>query len=232
MRRERPPYFATALGISVATGVYGVSFGVLGVAGGLSVAQTCATSLLMFTGGSQFALVSVLGAGGSMAAAVSSAWLLGARNAAYGFAVAGLFRREPLLRRLVASQLVIDESTAMARAQSTAAAARGAFWFTGVTLFICWNSGTLAGALLGSALGDPARLGLDAMFPAAFLALLAPQLRQPGAVRAATLGMLIALALIPVAPPGVPVLAAGLGVPAAMRNSPGTAALPPGDPTP
>lgn len=229
---RRPPYFATALGISVATGVYGVSFGVLGVTAGLSVAQTCATSLLMFTGGSQFALVSVLAAGGSPITAATNAWLLGARNAAYGFAMAGLLRPERLARRLLGAQLVIDESTAMARAQADEPAARGAFWLTGVTLFVCWNTGTLAGALLGSGLGDPARFGLDAMFPAAFLALLAPQLRQPGAVRAAVLGMLIALALIPVAPPGVPVLAAGLGVLAAVRTTGGDAALPPGDPTP
>jgi predicted branched-subunit amino acid permease len=107
---------------------------------------------------------------------------------------------------------VIDESTAMARAQPDAATARHAFLATGISIFICWNLGTLLGAVAGSSLGDPRRLGLDAMFPAAFLALLAPQLRAPGARVAALAGALIALALVPLTPAGVPILAASLGV--------------------
>lgn len=216
-RRPLPPYAATALGIGVATGVYGISFGVLAVGAGLSAAQACAMSLLVFTGGSQFAAVGVIAAGGSVATAAVNALLLGARNTAYGFAVAPLLQgRWP--RRALAAQLVIDESTAMARAQGSPAAGRGAFWLTGASVFAFWNLGTLAGALAGTGLGDPERYGLDAMFPAAFLALLVPQLRQPGAPAAALAGALIAVALLPVTPAGVPVLAAALGLLAALRR--------------
>ena len=215
--RQRPAYAADALGIGVATGVYGISFGVLAVGAGLSAAQACAMSLLVFTGGSQFAAVSVIGAGGSPATAVANALLLAVRNAAYGFSLARLLRGR-LWRRALAAQLVIDETTAMARAQPDEVAARGAFWLTGASVFVLWNLGTLAGAVAGSGLGDPARYGLDAMFPAAFLALLAPQLRRPGAPAAALAGALIAVVLLPVTPAGVPVLAAGLGVLAALRK--------------
>jgi 4-azaleucine resistance transporter AzlC len=213
---NRPAYAADALGIGIATGVYGVSFGVLAVGAGLSEAQACAMSLLVFTGGSQFAAVGVIGAGGSAATAVANALLLAVRNAAYGLSLATLLRG-PWPRRAVAAHLVIDETTAMARAQEDERAARGAFWLTGASVFACWNIGTLAGALAGSGLGDPARYGLDAMFPAAFLALLAPQLRQRGAPAAALAGALIAVVLLPWAPAGVPVLAASLGVLAGLR---------------
>lgn len=211
-----PGYAGTALGIGVATGIYGISFGVLAVTAGLSPAQACAMSLLVFTGGSQFAAVSVMAAGGSTATAAANALLLGARNAAYGLSLASLLRGSRG-KRALASQLIIDESTAMARAQEEPDEARGAFWFTGLSVFVFWNLGTLAGAVAGSGLGDPARYGLDAMFPAAFLALLAPQLRQPGAPAAALTGALIAVVLIPITPAGIPVLAASLGVMAARR---------------
>lgn len=212
----RPAYRADALGIGVATGVYGISFGVLAVGAGLSVAQACAMSLLVFTGGSQFAAVGVLGAGGAAATAVANGLLLGLRNAAYGFSLASLLRGR-LARRALAAQLVIDESTAMARGQEAPGDSRGAFWLTGAAVFVCWNAGTLAGALAGSGLGDPATYGLDAMFPAAFLALLAPQLRQRGAPAAALAGALIAVVLLPLTPAGVPVLAASAGVLAGLR---------------
>jgi len=213
---RRRPYTADALGIGVATGVYGVSFGVLAVGAGLTAAQACVMSLLVFTGGSQFAAIGVLAAGGSTTTALTNALLLGARNTAYGFVVAPVLGGSRL-ERAVGAQLVIDESTAMARAQSDPTDARGAFWATGLSVFVLWNLGTLIGAVAGSGLGDPAALGLDAMFPAAFLALLWPQLRRPGAPRAAAAGALIALALIPVAPAGVPVLAAAFGVLAGAR---------------
>ena len=215
-RRPRPPYAADALGIGVATGVYGVSFGVLAVEAGLSVAQACAMSLLVFTGGSQFAAVGVIATGGSPATAVANALLLAVRNAAYGLSVAALLRGGRV-RRALASQLIIDESTAMARGQEEPGAARGAFWMTGLSVFVLWNLGTLGGALAGGGLGDPARYGLDAMFPAAFLALLAPQLRQRDASAAALAGALIAVVLVPLTPAGVPVLAASLGLLAALR---------------
>jgi 4-azaleucine resistance transporter AzlC len=212
----RPSYAANAVGIGIATGVYGISFGVLAVAAGLSVAKACAMSLLVFTGGSQFAAVGVIAAGGSAATAIVDALLLAVRNGAYGLSLASLLRG-PFWRRAVAAQLVIDESTAMARGQDDARDARGAFWLTGLSVFVCWNLGTLAGAVAGSGLGDPKAYGLDAMFPAAFLALLAPQLRQPGAVEAALAGALIAVVLVPLTPAGVPVIAASLGVLAGLR---------------
>lgn len=224
---RRSPYLADALSIGVASGIYAISFGVLSVAAGLSVAQTVVMSALVFTGGSQFVAVAVIGAGGSVATALTNALLLGARNMAYGFTVAPLLRLSRA-RRLVGAQLVIDESTAMARAQPTHELARGAFWTTGIAVFVSWNLGTLVGALAGSGLGDPARFGLDAMFPAAFVALLAPQLRQAGARAAAAMGAIIALVLLPLAPPGLPILAAVLGVlaglPALRRRGNSTAA--------
>lgn len=220
MSPPRPSYAADALGIGVATGVYGVAFGVLAVGAGLSSAQACAMSLLVFTGGSQFAAVGVIAAGGPPATAVVNGLLLGVRNAAYGLSLATLLRGG-VARRALASQLVIDESTAMARAQEEPAAARGAFWLTGLSVFVLWNLGTLAGALAGGGLGDPARYGLDAMFPAAFLAflaLLAPQLRQRDAPAAALAGALIAVALVPLTPAGVPVLAAISGLLVVLRR--------------
>jgi branched chain amino acid efflux pump len=133
------------------------------------------------------------------------------RNAAYGLSLAPILPRR-LRDRAALAQLVIDESTAMARAQEDPGAARRAFLLTGVIVWVCWNAGTLAGSLLGGSLGDPRTLGLDAMFPAAFLALLAPQLRRPGAPVAAIAGAMIAVAVLPFVPAGVPVIAALAGL--------------------
>lgn len=200
-----------ALAIGLATGAYAISYGVLAVASGLSVAKTCAMSVLVFTGASQFAVVGVLGAGGSVGAALAPALLLAARNALYGLSLVPVLRgRLPM--RAAQSQLIIDESTAMARAQADPGLARRAFLLTGLSVFVFWNLGTLIGALVGSGLGDPRALGLDAMFPAAFLALLAPQLTTPAARIAAVSGGLLAIVLVPLTPVGVPVLAAALGV--------------------
>jgi len=200
-----------AVGIGIAVGVYGISFGVLAVAAGLSPAQACVMSMLVFTGASQFAFVGVLAAGGGALAAMGPAVMLAVRNAAYGVSLAPILPRR-LRDRALLAQLVIDESTAMARAQEDPAAARRAFLATGVSVWLCWNLGTLAGALLGGGLGDPRTLGIDAMFPAAFLALLAPQLRRPGAPVAAVAGAMIAVTALPFAPAGVPVVAALAGV--------------------
>jgi 4-azaleucine resistance transporter AzlC len=202
---------SAAVGIGVAVGVYGISFGVLAVAAGVSPAQACVMSMLVFTGASQFAFVGVLAAGGGALAAVGPAVMLAMRNAAYGLSLAPILPAR-LRDRALAAQLVIDESTAMARAEDDPVVARRAFLATGVSVWVFWNAGTLAGALLGGGLGDPRALGLDAMFPAAFLALLAPQLRRPGAPVAAVAGAMIAVALVPVAPAGVPVIAALAGV--------------------
>jgi 4-azaleucine resistance transporter AzlC len=202
---------AGAAGIGIAVGVYGVSFGVLAVAAGLSWVQACVMSMLVFTGASQFAFIGVLAVGGGALAATGPAVMLAVRNAAYGLSLAPILPAR-LRDRALAAQLVIDETTAMARAQDEPAAARRAFLATGVSVWLCWNAGTLLGALLGGGLGDPRRLGLDAMFPAAFLALLAPQLRRPGAPVAAVAGAAIAVVLVPFAPAGVPVIAALAGV--------------------
>lgn len=200
-----------ALAIGLATGAYAVSFGVLAVDAGLSVAQTCAMSALVFTGASQFAVVGVLGAGGGAAAALAPALLLAARNAVYGVALVPVLRGSRA-SRAVQAQLVIDESMAMAQSQEDPHAARRAFLATGLSVFVFWNLGTLVGALAGGGLGDPRSFGLDAMFPAAFLALLVPQLRRPGVPVAAVAGALIAVVLLPVTPAGLPIIAAVLGV--------------------
>jgi 4-azaleucine resistance transporter AzlC len=209
----RPPSSALtgAVGIGVAVGVYGISFGVLAVASGLSPAQACVMSMLVFTGASQFAFVGVIAAGGGAFAAMGPAVMLAVRNAAYGLSLTSILPAR-LRDRALAAHLVIDETTAMARAQSDPDAARRAFFATGVSVWVFWNLGTLLGALLGGGVGDPRMLGLDAMFPAAFLALLAPQLRRPGAPFAAVTGVVIALALVPFAPAGVPIIAAMAGV--------------------
>ena len=200
-----------AAGIGIAVGLYGISFGVLAVAAGVSAAQACVMSMLVFTGASQFAFVGVLAGGGGALAAMGPAVMLALRNAAYGLSLAPILRGR-LGDRALAAHFVIDESTAMARAEVDPRAARRAFLATGISVWLCWNAGTLAGALLGAGFGDPRTLGLDAMFPAAFLALLAPQLRRPAAPAAAVAGAIVAIALVPVAPAGVPVIAGLAGV--------------------
>jgi predicted branched-subunit amino acid permease len=201
---------SNAVGIGVATGAYGLSFGAISVASGLSVGQTQVLSLTMFTGASQFALVGVLGAGGGAIAAILTAWLLGARNGLYALSLAPLLRVRGL-RRLAAAQLTIDESTAMTLAHpEPAAAARHAFWTTGLSVYVLWNLGTIIGAAGASAINDPATLGLDAAIPAGFIALLWPRLVGRTMWAVATAGALVALMLTPVLRPGLPVLAAGL----------------------
>jgi 4-azaleucine resistance transporter AzlC len=218
MNPVRRTILRDAIGVGVACGVYGVSFGVLAVAAGASVAQAMALSLLVFTGASQFAFVGVLAGGGGAVAAVAPALMLAARNGIYGLSLAPVLTGSRVAR-LLQSQLVIDESTAMAQAQATPGRARTAFLFTGLSVLVCWNAGTLAGALAGGGLGDPRALGMDAMFPAAFLALLSPQLRRPGAPRAAVIGALIAAALVTITPPGLPIVAAiGALVPAGLAT--------------
>jgi 4-azaleucine resistance transporter AzlC len=216
-----PRYRRDAVVLSLAVGVFGISFGVLAGATGLGVAKTCAMSLLVFTGGSQFAAVGVIQAGGSTGTALGSALLLAARHTAYGVTLAPLLRDVPFARRLLAAHVVLDESTAMATAQPDPADATGAFWITGVAVFVFWNLGTLLGAVAGSSIGDPSSYGLDAAFPAGFIALVAPHLRRrPGQV-AAAVGALLALALTPLTPPGVPIVVAAVAVlPAALFTSP------------
>jgi predicted branched-subunit amino acid permease len=171
-----------------------------------------ALSLLMFSGGSQFAAIGVIGAGGAIGAVVGTAGLLGARNGLYGVQVAPMLGAHGW-RTLLAAHLTIDESTAVGTAQPTSRAARAGFWWTGAGVFVLWNACTLLGALLGDALGDPRRYGLDAAAAAAFLALLWPRLHGSGAGTAgvvAAAAAVVALVLTPVVPAGVPVLAAAV----------------------
>ncbi len=207
----RAPIVRTAVSVGVASGAYGVSVGALGVAAGLSVAQTCALSVLMFTGGSQFALVGALGGGGSGLSGALSAVLLGARNGVYGVRLAPLLRVRGA-QRFLAAHLVIDESTAVALGGEVRGvrAGRLGFWATGLSVFLLWNAATLLGALAGSAVGDPRDFGLDAAAPAAFLAMLAPRLRDRATWTIAVVAALVALAVVPLVPAGVPVLVAAL----------------------
>ncbi|MGG5260729.1 AzlC family ABC transporter permease [Phycicoccus avicenniae] len=198
-----------ALSVGAATGAYGISFGALSVASGLSVLQTQALSLLLFSGGSQFAVVGVLGAGGSGAAAVATSTLLGVRNGLYALQTSR-FLGVSGLRRLAAAQLTIDESTAVGVGQPEPPAQRIGFWLTGIAVFVGWNIMTLVGALVGNALGDPRTYGLDAAAAAAFAALLWPRLRSGDAAATAVLAAFVALLTSPVLPPGVPVILAAL----------------------
>ena len=214
------PLKRDAASIAVATGIYAVSFGVLAVAAGFSVAQTCAMSLLTFTGASQFTFVSVIASGGTAAAGLPPALLLAARNGIYALSLRDVLRGGRL-RRAVDAHLVIDESTAMAHAQDDPDARRRGFLLTALAIFACWNLGTLAGALAGGVLGDPGALGLDAIFPAVFLALLVPQLRTRAIVRCALAGTAIALVLLPFTPAGVPVMASALAALPLLRRGNG-----------
>jgi predicted branched-subunit amino acid permease len=204
-----------AVSISTAVGLYGVSVGALSVAAGLSVAQACTLSALMFTGGSQFAYAGVVAAGGSGVAAAASAALLGVRNAFYGLSLVRLLAPPTSGRRAAAAHLTIDESTAVATGVLATDpdrhdVARFGFWATGVGVFLFWNLATLCGALVGDALGDPRTYGLDAAAAAAFLALLWPRLRSARPLGVAAGSGLLALGAVPVVPAGVPVLAAVL----------------------
>ena len=193
--------------MGLATGAYGVSFGAISVAACLSVAQTCALSLLMFTGASQFALVGVLAAGGAPLSGALTALLLGTRNTLYGLRLAPLLQWSGW-RRLLASHLVIDESTAMSVTRHSRAAARVGFLTTGLSVFVLWNLATFGGAIAGTVLGDPRTFGLDAAVGAAFLALLWPRLRDRRNRLVAVAAAAVALGMVPIAPAGVPVLAA------------------------
>jgi len=201
----RAPILRAAVGLGLYAAAFGASFGAVAVGSGLSVAQTMVLSLVMFSGASQFAFVGVA-AGGSPYAAVAPALLLGVRNAFYGVPMSQILRSRGL-RRLGTAHFVIDETTAMAVGQSGPRAQRYAFWATGLVLCALWQLGSLAGALVGTAI-DPATFGLDAAAPAVYLALLWPRLRTREARMVATAGAAVALALVPVAPSGVPVIAA------------------------
>ncbi|MCC5577665.1 AzlC family ABC transporter permease [Microtetraspora sp. AC03309] len=210
--RPRAAVVRDALGVGVAVGLSGFAFGVTSAGAGLSLAQTCALSLLVFTGASQFALVGALGAGGNPAAAVAGALFLGVRNAFYGLRLSHLLRL-PRAVRPFAAQWIIDETSAVAMAQPDRDSARLGFTVTGASLYTLWNLSTFLGALGAAALGDPSAWGLDAAGPAAFLALLASMLRGRQEALVAFLAVVLALACLPLLPAGVPVLVAALAAP-------------------
>jgi len=200
-----------SLGVGLATGLYGISFGALSVSAGLNVWQTQILSLLMFSGGSQFAFIGVIAGGGpaALGAAVVSAWLLGVRNGFYAVRMAPVLQAVGL-KKLIPALLTIDESTAVATSQEAITEQRRGFWLTGLSVFIFWNLMTLVGALLGDALGDPTKWGLDAAAAAAFLGLLWPRLKERQALAVGALAFLVAVLTTPVLPAGLPVILAGV----------------------
>ncbi|MFJ1809712.1 MULTISPECIES: AzlC family ABC transporter permease [unclassified Streptomyces] len=204
-----------ALGVGVAVGLSGFAFGVTSAGSGLSVWQTCALSLLVFTGASQFALVGALAAGGNPLTAAAGAFFLGVRNAFYGLRLSQSLAL-PRTVRPFAAQWVIDETAAVSLAQPGRRAARLGFAVTGLTLYLLWNVTTLLGALGAEAIGDTDTWGLDAAGPAVFLALLAPMLKTTAERAVAGLAVLLGLGLLPVLPAGVPVLTAALAAPAVL----------------
>lgn len=201
------PAFRAGLSIALAVGVYGVSFGALAVTSGLDVWQAQALSLLMFTGGSQFAFIGVIAGGGSGPAAVTAATLLGLRNGIYGMQMNALARPRGW-RRAAAAHVTIDESAAVAMGQDDMSEARRGFWTAGVGVFVLWNAFTLLGALAGDALGDPRRWGLDGAAVAAFVGLLWPRLRHREPVAIAVVCAVVTALCIPFLPAGIPILVA------------------------
>jgi predicted branched-subunit amino acid permease len=202
-----------SVGVGVATGLYGVSFGALSVAAGLDIWQTQVLSLLMFSGGSQFAFVGVLAASGvggaGVGAAVVSAWLLGVRNGFYAVRMAPILGKMGL-GKLIPAMLTIDESVGVATAQSEKSDQVRGFWITGISVFVFWNLMTFLGAVLGDALGDPRAWGLDAAAAAAFLGLLWPRLKERQALAVGAAALIIATLTTPLLAAGLPVLLAGL----------------------
>ncbi|MEV7396799.1 AzlC family ABC transporter permease [Aeromicrobium sp. NPDC092404] len=197
-----------SLGVGLATGAYGASFGAISTTNGLDVLQTCVLSLLVFTGASQFAFVGVVAAAGNPVTGALTAILLGSRNLFYGLSIAKkLDLTAP--QRLASAHLVIDESTAMAVTRDTTRQARLGFYWTGISIFVLWNLMTLVGALAGNAIGDPETYGLDAAVGAAFLGLLWPRLTSWHARLVALFGAAVALGLVPWTAAGLPIILGG-----------------------
>jgi len=205
--------------VCLASGVVGVSFGAISVAGGLPVWVPVVMSLVVYAGSAQFSAVGILLAGGGPVAAAATGLLLNTRTAAFSLAVADVLGEQSRLARFVGAHLVTDETTAFALAQRDPARRRAAFWISGLGLYAAWNLCVLGGALAGSALGDTDRFGLDAAFPAVLVALVLPAVREDAGVRRAALtGGAVALAVASFVPVGVPVLLALAGLPALGRR--------------
>jgi predicted branched-subunit amino acid permease len=202
---------SASFSVSFTVGLYGIAFGAAGIAAGFSLLQTCLLSLLTFSGASQFAVVGVLGSGGTAISGIATASLLGIRNALYGL------RLSPILKlrgwkKIVGAQVTIDESTGVALGQSDLGeeSMRHGFWLTGLGVYLFWNLFTLAGALGAQAMGDPAAWGLDSAVPAAFLGLVWPRLLGNFERALAVASMVLALALTPFVAAGLPIIATAL----------------------
>lgn len=208
-QRGRSSVISMSVGVGLATGLYGISFGALATAAGLTVWQAQVLSLLMFSGGSQFAVIGVIAASGPAGAipAIISAWLLGIRNGFYALRLNSVLQLSGLVN-LLAAQLTIDESNAVSASQDEPKNSKLGFWVTGISVFIFWNLFTLVGSLLGSAMSDPSEWGLDAAAAAAFLGLVWPRLKHIQANLTAVIAIALTLLLVPVLQSGIPVIVA------------------------
>jgi predicted branched-subunit amino acid permease len=197
-----------SLSVSITVGAYGTAFGAAAVANGFSLLQTCLLSLLTFSGASQFAVIGVLGAGGGALSGIATASLLGIRNGVYGVIMAPRLKVKGF-KRIVAAQITIDESTAVALGQEVRGekAMRQGFWLTGFGVFLFWNLFTVAGALGAQAMGDIRAWGLDSAVPAAFLGLVWPRLKTKRDRFLAVGCVVFALAMTPILPAGLPIIA-------------------------
>ena len=195
----------TALSVAFTVGLYGAAFGAAGVTADFSILQTCLLSILLFSGASQFAVVGIMGAGGSAVSAIATATLLGFRNALYGLQMAPILKVKGL-KRILAAQITIDESTAVATLQENDADRRRGFYVTGIAVFVFWNLFTFLGALGASAIGDPAVWGLDAAVPAAFCGLIWPRLKNKTHFIVSAVAIAWALLLTPITPAGIPII--------------------------
>ena len=197
-----------SLAVAIPVGTYGAAFGAASVAAGFSILQTCLLSLLLFSGASQFAVVGVMGAGGSALSAIATGSLLGFRNGLYGLKMAPILKLRGL-KKILAAQLTIDESTGVAIGQESSGveASRHGFWATGIGVYLFWNFFTFLGAIGAQAIGNPAAWGLDAAVPAAFLGLVWPRLIDNKTRFVAISAALLAIMLTPIAPAGVPIIA-------------------------
>lgn len=210
MSNKQQSITAVSLGVGFATGVYAISFGALSVAAGLDLWQTMALSLLMFSGGSQFAFIGVIATGAGVVPAILSAWLLGVRNGFYAIRMNPVLSVRGLMMP-VAAQLTIDESNAVSLlGEPDRKQERLGFWLTGIAVFVFWNFFTFLGAVLGSQIGNPTDWGLDAAAAAAFLGLIWPRLSQSKFLALAVASAFVAISLSEVLPAGVPVLLTAL----------------------
>ena len=195
----------TALSVAFTVGLYGAAFGAAGVTAGFSILQTCLLSILLFSGASQFAVVGIMGAGGSAVSAIATSTLLGFRNALYGLQMAPILKVQGL-KRILAAQITIDESTAVATLQENDADRRRGFYITGIGVYVFWNLFTFLGALGASAIGDPSVWGLDAAVPAAFCGLIWPRLKNKTHFVVSAVAIAWALLLTPITPAGIPII--------------------------